>query len=147
SARAREASIDALIGEGLSRLAEISTLLLLAATIAMAAALSSAIWQRRVSLATLRLSGVRPARIRMILVVESALMLGAGCITGVLAGLYGQLAIDAYLRHVTGFPVASLSASPRPVAILALVIAAVLAIVALPAWLASRVSPTLALNE
>jgi putative ABC transport system permease protein len=147
SAQEREASIDALIGEGLSRLQEISTLLLLAATIAMAAALSSAIWQRRVSLATLRLSGVRPARIRRILVVESALMLGAGCITGVLAGLYGQLVIDAYLRHVTGFPVASLAASPRPVEILALVIAAVLAIVALPAWLASRVSPTLALNE
>lgn len=147
SAQEREASIDALIGEGLSRLQEISTLLLLAATIAMAAALSSAIWQRRVSLATLRLSGVRPARIQMILVVESALMLGAGCITGVLAGLYGQLVIDAYLRHVTGFPVASLAASPRPVEILALVIAAVLAIVALPAWLASRVSPTLALNE
>ncbi|MFZ1927132.1 MAG: FtsX-like permease family protein, partial [Solirubrobacteraceae bacterium] len=147
TAREREASIDALIGEGLSRLQEISTLLLLAATIAMAAALSSAIWQRRVSLATLRLSGVRPARIRRILVVESALMLGAGCITGVLAGLYGQLVIDAYLRHVTGFPVASLTASPRPVEILALVIAAVLAIVALPAWLASRVSPTLALNE
>ena len=39
---------------------EISTLLLLAAILAMAAALSSAIWQRRVSLATLRLSGVRP---------------------------------------------------------------------------------------
>jgi putative ABC transport system permease protein len=147
SARAREASIDALIGEGLSRLQEISTLLLLAATVAMAAALSSAIWQRRVSLATLRLSGVRPARIRMILVVESTLMLGAGCITGVLAGIYGQLAIDAYLRHVTGFPVASIAASPRPLEILALVIAAVLAIVALPAWLASRVSPTLALNE
>jgi putative ABC transport system permease protein len=147
SAQEREASIDALIGEGLSRLQEISLLLLLAATIAMAAALSSAIWQRRVSLATLRLSGVPPARIRRILVVESALMLGAGCITGVLAGLYGQLVIDAYLRHVTGFPVASLAASPRPVEILALVIAAVLAIVALPAWLASRVSPTLALNE
>jgi putative ABC transport system permease protein len=147
SARTREASIDALIGEGLSRLQEISTLLLLAATIAMAAALSSAIWQRRVSLATLRLSGVRPARIRMILVVESALMLGAGAVTGVLAGLYGQLVIDSYLRHVTGFPVASLSASPRPVEILALVIAAVLAIVTLPAWLASRVPPTLALNE
>jgi putative ABC transport system permease protein len=147
SARAREASIDALIGEGLSRLQEISTLLLLAATIAMAAALSSAIWQRRVSLATLRLSGVRPARIRTILVVESALMLGAGCFTGVVAGLYGQLVIDAYLRHVTGFPVASLAASPHPVEILALVIVAVLAIVALPTWLASRVSPTLALNE
>jgi len=147
SARAREASIDALVGEGLSRLGEISTLLLLAAMVAMASALSSAIWQRRVSLATLRLAGVRPARIRTILALESALMLGAGCLTGVLAGLYGQLVIDGYLRHVTGFPVATLAASPRPVEIVALVAVAVLAIVTPPAWLASRVSPTLALNE
>ena len=86
-------------------------------------------------------------RLRRILLVEAALMLGAGCVTGALAGIYGQFIIDAYLRHVTGFPVASLAASPRPVEILALVIASVLAIVALPAWLASRVSPTLALNE
>jgi putative ABC transport system permease protein len=147
SSMERERSIDALVGEGLSRLGEISTLLLLAATVAMAAALTSAIWQRRVSLSTLRLSGVRPARIRTILAVEAALMLGAGCITGALAGVYGQLVIDAYLRHVTGFPVAGLAAGPRPLMTLALVIAAVLAIVALPAWLASRVSPTLALNE
>jgi len=74
-------------------------------------------------------------------------MLGAGCITGALAGVYGQIAIDRYLDRVTGFPVASLGASLRPIEMLALVIAAVLAIVAVPAWLASRVSPTLALNE
>jgi putative ABC transport system permease protein len=147
SARERETSIDALTSEGLRRLGEISTLLLLAATLTMAAALSSAIWQRRVSLAALRLSGVRPRRVRVILLVESALILGAGCLTGVLAGLYGQLVIDGYLGYVTGFPVAGLGTSPRPLEILALVIAAVLAIVALPAWLASRVSPTLALNE
>jgi putative ABC transport system permease protein len=147
SANEREQSIDALTSEGLSRLGEISTLLILAATLAMAAALSSAIWQRRVSLAALRLSGVRPRRVRVILLLESALMLGAGCLTGVLAGLYGQLVIDGYLVHVTGFPVASPGASLRPFEILALVIAAVLAIVALPTWLASRVSPTLALNE
>ncbi len=147
TARERDASIDVLIGEGLSRLGEISTLLLLAATIALAAALTSAIWERRVSLATLRLSGVRPRRVRLILLVESALMLGAGCLTGVLAGVYGQLVIDSYLRHVTGFPVAGIGASPRPLEILALVSVVVLALVAVPAWLASLVSPTLALNE
>jgi putative ABC transport system permease protein len=143
----REASIDALTNEGLSRLGEISTLLLLAAMLAMAAALTSAIWQRRTSLATLRLSGVRPRRVRTILLVESALMLGAGCITGALAGVFGQIAIDRYLDHVTGFPVASVGTSLRPIEMLALVIVVVLAIVAIPAWLASRVSPTLALNE
>ncbi len=147
TARARETSVDALTSEGLGQLGEISTLLLLAAILAMAAALTSAIWQRRTSLAGLRLSGVRPHRLRLILLVESALMLGAGCVTGALAGIYGQLVIDGYLEHVTGFPVASLGASLRPLEIFALVIAVVLAIVTVPGWLASRVSPTLAFNE
>jgi putative ABC transport system permease protein len=147
TAHAREASIDALTSEGLSQLGEISTLLLVAAILAMAAALTSAIWQRRVSLAALRLSGVRSQRLRLILTVESALMLGAGCVTGALAGIYGQVVIDRYLAHVTGFPVASLGASLRPLEIFALVIVVVLAIVAIPGWFASRVSPTLALNE
>jgi putative ABC transport system permease protein len=147
SAHAREASIDELTSEGLGQLGEISTLLLAAAILAMAAALASAIWQRRVSLAALRLSGVRPDRLRRILAVESALMLGAGCLTGAVAGIYGQLVIDGYLAHVTGFPVAGLGASLRPLEVFALVIVAVLAIVAVPGWLASRVPPTLALNE
>ena len=113
----------------------------------MAAALTSAIWQRRTALAALRLSGVKPRRVRLILLVESALMLGAGCVTGALAGIYGQLVIDGYLQHVTGFPVARLGEASRPLEIFALVIVVVLAIVAIPGWLASRVSPTLALNE
>jgi len=147
SASEREASIDALTGEGLGQLGEISTLLLTAAILAMAAALTSAIWQRRMALAALRLSGVKPRRVRLILLVESALILGAGCVTGALAGIYGQLIIDGYLRHVTGFPVASLAASLRPLQIFALVIVAALALAAVPGWFASRVSPTLALNE
>jgi putative ABC transport system permease protein len=147
TAHAREASIDALTSEGLSQLGEISTLLLIAAILALAAALTSAIWQRRVSLAALRLSGVRPDRLRLILLVESALMLGAGCVTGAVAGIYGQLIIDGYLAHVTGFPVARLGTSFRPLEIFVIVIVIVLAIVAVPGWLASRVSPTLALHE
>jgi putative ABC transport system permease protein len=147
TARARESSIDALTSEGLGQLGEISTLLLLAAILAMAAALTSAIWQRRASLAGLRLSGVRPHRLRLILLVESALMLGAGCVTGALAGVYGQVVIDGYLEHVTGFPVASPGTILRPLEIFALVITVVLAIVTVPGWLASRVSPALAFNE
>ncbi len=146
-AHAREARIDALTSEGLSQLGEISTLLLVAAILAMAAALSSAIWERRVSLAALRLTGATPYRLRRILLVESGLMLGAGCVTGAVSGIYGQVVIDGYLAHVTGFPVAGLGASWRPLEIFVLVIFVVMAIVAIPGWLASRVSPTLALNE
>ncbi len=147
TAAQRQASIDSLASEGLNQLGEISTLLLLAAILAMAAALISAIWQRRSSLAGLRLSGVSPVRLRRILLVESVLMLGAGCVTGALAGVYGQAVIDRYLAHVTGFPVASLAVSGRPLQILAVVIAIVLAIAALPALAASRVSPRLAFGE
>jgi len=147
SSSERAASIDALTDEGLGQLGQISTLLLIAAILAMAAALTSAIWQRRTALAALRLSGVKPRRVRLILLVESALMLSAGCVTGALAGLYGQLVIDGYLQHVTGFPVARLGEGARPPEIFALVIVVVLAIVAVPGWRASRVSPTLALDD
>ncbi len=146
-AAARAAKIRALAGEGLGQLGEISTLLLIAAVGAMAAALVSSVWQRRASLASLRLLGVKPRRLRMILALEAALMLAAGCLTGAIVGVYGQLVLDGYLRHVTGFPVANVATGARPFEIFALVLAAAFAIVAVPGWLASRVAPALALEE
>ncbi len=147
SAAVRQGRIDRLTSEGLSQLGLISTLLLLAAVLALAAALTSSIHQRRGALSALRLAGARPARLRRILLIEGALMLTAGCVTGALAGVYGQFVIDAYLRHVTGFPVAGAGASARPVEIFAIVLAAALAIVALPAWRASTVPASFALSE
>jgi putative ABC transport system permease protein len=147
SASARSSRIDKLAGEGLGQLGEISTLLLLAAIAAMAAALTSAIWQRRPSLAGLRLLGVKPDRLRRILLLEATLMLGAGCLTGAVAGVYGQLVLDGYLKRVTGFPLSHLATGLRPLEIFALVLVLALAIVATPGWLASRVSPALALED
>jgi putative ABC transport system permease protein len=144
---ARAARIDALAGEGLGQLGEISTLLLIAAVGAMAAALVSSVWQRRASLASLRLLGVKPRRLRAILALEAGLMLAAGCFTGAVVGVYGQLVLDGYLRHVTGFPVARIATGARPFEIFALVLAAAFAIVAVPGWLASRVPAALALEE
>ena len=146
-ASARAARIDALAGEGLGQLGEIATLLLIAAIAAMAAALASSIWQRRPMLASLRLLGVKPARLRRILLLEAALMLGAGCVTGAIAGVYGQLVLDGYLKHVTGFPLARVATGARPVEIFALVLALALVLVSAPGWLASRVSPALALED
>ncbi len=147
TASTREARIDTLTKEGLSRLGEISALLVVAAILAMATALGSSMWQRRRSLAGLRLAGVSPTRLRRVLLTEAALMLSAGCVTGAVAGVYGQLIIDGYLKHVTGFPVANVAPSGRPFEILALVIALALIFVTIPGWAASRVSPTLALDD
>ena len=143
----RERSIDGLTSEGLGQLGEISNLLLAVAVLALAAALGSAIWQRRAAMAGLRLSGVRPRRLRAILLIEATLMLSAGCLTGALVGLYGELVIDRYLTHVTGFPVGGVGASARPFELLAVIAATVLALVAAPAWQASKVSPTFAFSE
>jgi putative ABC transport system permease protein len=137
---------DDLASEGLNRLGEISMLLVVAAILALAAALGSAIWQQRTSLSGLRLEGAPPRRLRRIVFMQSALMLSAGCATGVVAGIYGQVVIDGYLQHVTGFPVATVAAGLRPFEIFVVVLAVVLAIAMVPGWSASRASPALALE-
>ncbi len=147
SAGTRLHRIEASASEGLGQLGEISTLLILAAILAMAAALGASIWQRRSSLADLRLAGVKPARLRRVLLIESVLMLAAGCLTGVVAGIYGEHVIDGYLRQVTGFPVGGLTLSGRPLEVLVIVLAGTLAIVAVPGWVASRVPAALALES
>ena len=147
TATARQQAIDRLTGEGLSQLGIVATLLIATAIVALAAALASSINQRRAALASLRLAGAAPSRLRRILLAESGLMLAAGCVTGLVLGVYGQVVIDAYLRRVTGFPVASAGASARPLEILAVVLVAALAAAAVPAWIASNVSPALALAE
>jgi putative ABC transport system permease protein len=143
----RAARIEASGGEGLGQLSEIATLLLAATIVAMVASLGSSIWQQRISLASLRLEGTRPAQLRRLLALEALVMLSAGCITGALAGVYGQLIIDSYLKGVTGFPVASLVTAARPLEIFVLVVLVVLALAAIPGFLASRVRPTLAFGE
>jgi putative ABC transport system permease protein len=129
------------------RLWEISTLLLAAAALAMATALASAIWQRRAAIAGLRLCGVSDSRLRRIMLTESALMLGTGCLTGTAIGVYGQAIIDGYLTNVTGFPVASIPTEARPLAIFAIAVVIAVALAAAPILAASRVSPALALEE
>jgi putative ABC transport system permease protein len=146
-AQARGAKMIESARQGLSQLATISTLLVLASILAMAAALASAIWQRRISLAGLKLSGVRQRRLQKLLVLEAALMLSVGAVTGATWGIYGQIALDGYLTTTTGFPVSRLGASWRPLEVLIVVFIVSLVISAIVAWFAARVPERLALEE
>ncbi|MHB8491924.1 MAG: FtsX-like permease family protein [Solirubrobacteraceae bacterium] len=143
----REARVNASAQEGLGQLGQVAELLVIAAVLAMAAALGSHIWQQRPSLSALRLEGTKPYRLRRLMLAEVGLLLACGTIAGVVAGIYGQVVIDRYLTQTTGFPVIPLASGLRPLAVLAVVVLIVLAIVAMPAWLASRVSPALALED
>ncbi len=129
--------------QGLSRLTQIATLVLVAAVLAMGAAMGAAIWQRRPRLAGMKVDGYSDVELWRALLCESVLLLGAGCSIGALFGLYGQLLLSHALATVTGFPVDFSIALPIALGAFALVTAAAVVIVALPGYLAARVEPAL----
>jgi putative ABC transport system permease protein len=143
----RARGINASASQGLSRLGQIASLLLVAAVLAMAAAMGAAIWQRRSSLAALRIQSFTPRQLWRVLLLESGVVLGAGCLTGAATGIYGQLGIDRYLTVVTSFPIAPAPGGWRTLETFAFVVAAALAVVAIPGWFASRVPPHIGLQE
>jgi putative ABC transport system permease protein len=143
--RARRAGESA--REGVRRLGQIAVLLLVGAAMAMAAAMGAAIWQRRPALAALRLQGLRPRQLWLVLVAESAIVLGAGCATGAIAAVYGQFLIDRYLRLTTGFAAPFELAGWPGIEAFLLVMAMALLGVAVPGWLAARAPAGLGLQE
>lgn len=146
-ARDRADGINASAQKGLGRLGQISALLLAAAVLSMAAAMGAAVWQRRASLAALRIQSFSPRQLWRVLLLETGVVLGAGCMTGALIGMYGQVVMDRYLRLVTGFPVAVTLGGWATVEIVGLVLVAALAVVAIPGWFAARVPPRLGLQD
>jgi putative ABC transport system permease protein len=104
TAAEREQRHFALARQGLLRLTQIRFLVLIAAMLAIAGALGSLIWQRRGYVAFIRAQGyTRPVLLRWLL-WEGAILLGVGCLTGAMFGVYGQLLMSHALASVTGFP-------------------------------------------
>jgi putative ABC transport system permease protein len=137
----------ALSRQGLARLLQIATLIVVAAVMAMAAAMGSMVWQRRARLAKLKLEGFARALLWRTIVLESVVLLGVGCLTGAAFGLYGQLLLDRALARVIGFPVTYAFGGVIAVVGMAVVTAAAVAAVAVPGWLAAGVPAAVALEE
>jgi putative ABC transport system permease protein len=133
--------------QGLARLGQIATLIMVGAVLAMAAAMGAMLWQRRPRLAKLKLEGFSRLELWRTVLLESVLLLGAGCASGAVLGLYGQQLLDRALANVINFPVVSSVAVPAAVASLALVLAAAALVLAVPGWLAARVPAALALQD
>ncbi|MBS1869651.1 MAG: ABC transporter permease [Actinobacteria bacterium] len=105
TAAQRERDQRAASREGLTRLTEIAALVLVAAMIAMAAAMAGMIWQRRAFLARMKVEGYSAGELWRSLLLEAAVLVGAGCAIGALFGLLGQSLLSRALTSVTGFPV------------------------------------------
>jgi putative ABC transport system permease protein len=133
--------------QGLRTLEEISTLLLLAAALAVASALSAAIWQRRARLAALKIQGYDAAQLWRAVLLESAITIAIGSAVGAVVGVCGHALASRFLERTTGFP-APFSVGPEQVLLtLALIAAIALAVIALPGMAAARVPPRAVLQD
>jgi putative ABC transport system permease protein len=147
TAEAHAGQQRALSRQGLERLTQIATLILIAAVLAMAAAMGNMVWQRRPRLAKLKLEGFPRAELWRTILLESLLLLGVGCLSGAVFGLYGQQLLDRALANVINFPVVYSFGVLIALGSLALVTAAAVAIVAIPGYMAAGVPPAVALQD
>jgi putative ABC transport system permease protein len=147
TAQRREAVQRATSRRGLQRLSEISTLVLLAAVFAMAAAMATVIWQRRPQLAHMQVDGFERSLLWRALLLETAVLLGSGCCLGAIFGVGGQLLLSRALAKVTGFPVVLSANGLTAAASFLLVTCVAVAIVAIPGHLAARVRPAVAFED
>jgi putative ABC transport system permease protein len=127
--------------QGLSRLTQIATLVVIATILAMSAAMGTMIWQRRPRFSRIKAEGYGTRTLWAALMWESVVLLGAGCSIGATFGLYGQLLISHALATVTGFPVVFSLGTLAALTSFALVSVAAVLIVAVPGWRVARVPP------
>jgi putative ABC transport system permease protein len=133
--------------QALESLRQISILLLIAAALAVASALSAAIWQRRPELASLNLQGYDRRQLWRALFAESCCLLVTGSAVGALLGLYGHLLASRWLKLSGGFPAPFSLGAGQMLGYFGLVCAIALVVVAIPGLAAARVSPRVALHE
>ncbi len=138
---------SALSRQALARLTQIAALIPLAAVLAMAAAMGALVWQRRPRLAKLKLEGLARAELWRTILLESLLLVGVGCLTGAIFGLYGQQLADRALAESINFPVVHSVTALAGLESLALVSATALAILALPGYIAACVPAAMALQD
>jgi len=132
---------------GLSRLRQISSLMLIAAVIAMAAAMAGLLWQQRSAVARQKLDGHSTAVMWRSLAVESGVLIGTGCLVGAVTSLLGQVLFSRGLQAISGFPVVASVRVEVSAMSFALVTASALLVVAVPGYLVARIQPSLRTND
>jgi putative ABC transport system permease protein len=133
--------------QGVQSLSEISRMVLIAAVLAIAFALSAAIAARRTDLAARKTEGYAPSQLWRILLLESAVVLGVGALDGVALGILGHALASRWLRSSQGFPAPFSLDLSQLVITLAIIAAAALAVIGLAGYLTLRVPPRVSESE
>ncbi|MGH2911708.1 MAG: FtsX-like permease family protein [Solirubrobacteraceae bacterium] len=143
----REAEFDATAHQAVRTLGEISTLLLVTSALAVAIALSAAIWQRRRRFASLKTEGFTTKQVWRSLLIESTVVLGVGCLDGAILGIYGHALAGRWLKLTTGFPAPFSLGEIAMLLMVGLVAGIALSVIALPGLAAALVSPEVSFQE
>lgn len=138
----REQLHYAAAAQGLSRLTQIRTLILVAAILAVGGAMGAMIWSRREQIAAMKCHGLEEGKLWRALLGESGVLLAAGCSLGAVFSLYAQVLGSRSLSTVTNFPIVLNVEGGAATTSFALVIVITLAVLAIPGYLLVRVSPS-----
>lgn len=128
----RIAEVERTVSAGLGNLGDIATMLLIAAGLAVASALSAAIWQRRRYIASLKAQGFDRWQLWRAISFEGTVLFIIGGIDGILLGIYGHALASRWLEQSTGFPAPFSLAETQILATLALIVGIGLFVIMLP---------------
>ncbi|GGS25200.1 ABC transporter permease [Deinococcus knuensis] len=124
----------------------LSLVALIVGGLAVANTVSMSVFERVREFGTLRAIGARPALIRALVLTEGLLLSALAGVTGLLAGLAGNAAVNAYTRALAGFDGAALTV---PLALTALAVSVSLGVLSalIPARTAGRLPVVQALSR
>jgi putative ABC transport system permease protein len=142
-----EHEFNSLLQDGLTRLNQISVLLVIAATLALAAAMSASLWQRRPRLAAQKVQGFKDSQLRRTVLFEAVLVILIGCVAGAVGGAGGHLLGNRWLELTTGFPAPYSIQAKETLAALGTILGGVALIVAAVGAFAVRVPPGASFGE
>ena len=145
AARAERMSGEA--RSSLDRLRQISTMMLIAAALAVAAAMGAAMWQQRPTLAMLKATGLDERRLWRALLVETSLVLAFGGLVGGALGILGQRTLTRWLELSGGYPTDFSPDFGLAAATVLILSGLALALAAIPGYLAARVSPAVQFQD
>ncbi len=138
--------VVAVLGSTLSRLSETTIVVLIATVASVFALMIAALWQRRGRIDSLLAIGMSNGQLTRLIFYESGVVLLAGGLIGLIAGIAGQYLIDGWLRQTTGAPVQFAVAWQLGLRTIAIVGGISIAASVIVAIQASRPQPQLALS-
>ncbi len=143
----RQAQYRELTRQGLARLDQIATLLLIAAALAMASAMGTAVWERRRRISALKVQGFDHRQLWRALMEETGFVLAVGSVVGAAAGVYGHVLASRYLEVTTGYPTPFVLGVWNVITAVALVVGIALAVAAFPGYAAAQVPARASFQE